>query len=67
MRAIDGSHRYTHGLLETRKSVFRDHAQARAIARVFSSTTNVVLFEQGLVTRLVFFLDVIQKRTARRD
>src|ERR1700732_1910566 len=30
------------------------------------STTNVVLFEQRLVTRLVLLLDVIEKRTARR-
>src|ERR1700732_4750256 len=30
------------------------------------STTNVVLFEQRLVTRLVLLLDVIEKRTSRR-
>src|SRR3954451_1804042 len=45
---------------------FRNHTQKRArLARVFSSTTNVVLFEQRFVTRLVLFLDVIEKRTAR--
>src|SRR6202171_4797591 len=35
-------------------------------ARKLYSTTNVVLFEQRLVTRLVLLLDVIEKRTARR-
>src|SRR3954453_22610670 len=36
-------------------------------ARTLRSTTNVVLFEQGLVTRLVLPLDVIEQRTARCD
>src|SRR6266481_368320 len=36
-------------------------------ARELYSTTNVVLFEQRLVTRLVLPLDVIKKRAARGD
>src|SRR5215217_2204811 len=54
--------RCAHGLLENRKYAFRN----RALGAYFSSTTNVVLFEQRLVSRLVLFLDVVQKRTARR-
>src|ERR1700738_3080088 len=43
------------------------HEKARArCARELYSTTNVMLFEQRLVTRLVLLLDVIEKRTARR-
>src|ERR1700694_2859553 len=36
-------------------------------ARKLYSTTNVVLFEQRLVTRLVLALDVVEKRTACCD
>src|SRR6202051_2810336 len=48
---------------------FRRNMRKRArLARVnFNSTTNVVLFEQRLVTRLVLPLDVIEQRTARGD
>src|ERR1700736_3606274 len=62
--------RCTHGLdQKNRKPLFRNHAQkTRATcARVLNnSTTNVMLFEQRLVTRLVLLLDVIEKRPARR-
>ena len=53
---------------ENRKSgSSEDHAKTRArCARELYSTTNVVLFEQRLVTRLVLPLDVIEQRTARR-
>src|SRR6202023_3070037 len=43
----------------------RAKTRARGARRLYS-TTNVVLFEQRLVTRLVLLLDVIEKRTARR-
>ena len=43
-----------------------DHAKTRAnCARTLESTTNVVLFEQRLVARLVLPLDVVEKRAAR--
>src|SRR5216684_5356137 len=47
---------------------FTDHAKTRATSarELNKSTTNVMLFEQRLVTRLVLPLDVIEKRTARR-
>ena len=35
-------------------------------ARTLKSTTNVMLFEQRLVTRLVLLLDVVKKGAARR-
>src|SRR4051812_3783241 len=46
-----------------------DHTKTRATgARTLSeSTANVVLFQQGLVTRLVLPLDVIKQGTARCD
>src|SRR6266849_1199919 len=50
-----------------RSPVFGNHAKTRAIcARELYLTTNVMLFEQRLVTRLVLLLVVIEKRTARR-
>src|ERR1700676_4710680 len=53
---------------EDRKTTLPDHAKTRARgARKRYSTTNVMLFEQRLVTRLVLPLDVIEKRTARSD
>src|SRR5258708_9092659 len=47
---------------------FTDHAKTRATSarELNKSTTNVMLFEQRLVTRLILLLDVIEKRTARR-
>src|SRR5258708_64905 len=56
-------------LLDTPRGPFKVHAQnAREdSARELNSTTNVVLFEQRLVTRLVLPLDVIEERTACRD
>src|SRR6476659_9946272 len=47
-----------------------DHTKTRANWRartLAESTTNVVLFEQGLVTRLVLPLDVIEQGTACCD
>src|SRR3981081_346718 len=52
-------------LLDTPRELFRVHALIRAQknARVnFGSATNVVLFEQSFVTRLVLALDVIEQR-----
>src|SRR5204862_5776603 len=47
-----------------RKTMRKRAQRARAYS---GSTTNIVLFEQGLVTRLVLPLDVIEQRTACRD
>src|SRR2546428_640078 len=49
------------------ESVFPDHARmdARNLARTDSSATNIMLFEQRLVTRLILPLEVIEQRTAR--
>ena len=44
-----------------------DHAKTRATSARPISTTNVVLFEQRLVARLVLALDVIEQGTARGD
>src|SRR5207302_8902913 len=46
-------------------STFPDHALGGARTRT-SSTTNVVLLDQRLVTRLVRLLEIVEKRTARR-
>src|SRR5438874_2636610 len=46
-------------------STFPDHALGGARTRT-SSTTNVVLLDQHLVTRLVRLLEIVEKRTARR-
>ena len=43
----------------------RKRAQTARV--LFKSTTNVVLFKQRLVTRLVLPLDVIEQRTACCD
>src|SRR5712664_1681419 len=54
---------------KNRKPLFRNHAQktrATCARELNNSTTNVMLFEQRPVTRLVLLLDVIEKRTARR-
>src|SRR5215510_7830479 len=45
----------------------RPHPCARFNTRANSSATDIVLFEQRLVTRLVLLLDVVEKRTARGD
>ena len=47
-----------------------DDAKTRAKWRAhtsLSSTTNVVLFQQRLVTRLVLTLDIVEERAARGD
>src|SRR5262249_45962385 len=46
-------------IFETTRNNVRKHAR--------SSTPNVVLFDQRQVTRLVLPLEIIEKRTARRD
>src|SRR5262249_18464778 len=56
--------------LENRKTpALEDHTKTRGqLPRAYSnasSTTNVVLFDERLVPRLVRLLQVIQKRTAR--
>src|SRR5580693_3547287 len=48
------------------RKIMRKRAQ-RARAYSFKSTTNVVLLEQRLVTRLVLPLDVVEERAARGD
>src|SRR5437763_12222322 len=40
--------------------------RAQPARELNKSTTNVMLFEQRLVTRLVLLLDIVEKRTARR-
>src|ERR1700716_2907978 len=70
MRAIDGSHAMYAWLDRKTENRFSETARKKRAqhARVNNnSTTNVMLFEQGLVTRLVLPLDVIEQRTARRD
>src|SRR5258708_3519894 len=54
-------------LTEKPESDFPDRARmdARGCARELRSATNVMLFEQRLVTRFVLLLDVIEKRTTR--
>src|SRR5262245_20726340 len=47
----------------------KTHAKTRAFARVYfktSSTTNVVLFDERLVTRLVRLSEIVEERTAGR-
>src|SRR6476660_9599871 len=55
-------------ILENLNNGLTDHAKTRATSarELNKSTTNVMLFEQRLVTRLVLPLDIIEKRTARR-
>src|SRR5258708_11760665 len=55
-------------VFENLNNGFTDHAKTRATSarELTKSTTNVMLFEQRLVTRLVLPLDVIEKRTSRR-
>src|SRR5882757_3241087 len=49
-------------LSENRKTTFPDHAKTRTTcARELYLAANVVLFEQGLVARLVLALDVIEQ------
>src|SRR6185437_6362039 len=54
--------------IEDRNRSLCDHAKTRARGRAHStkSTTNVVLFQQCLVARLVLLLDVVEKGAARR-
>src|SRR4029079_10382435 len=47
------------------RKIMRKRAQTARV--LFKSTTNVVLFKQRLVTRLVLPLDVIEQRTACCD
>ena len=58
-----------HDRLRESESGFQKIMRKRAqdCARELGSTTNVVLFEQRLVARLVLALDVIMQGTARGD
>src|SRR4030088_882066 len=70
MRAIDGSHTMYAWLDRKTENCFSETARKKRArhARVNNnSTTNVMLFEQSLVTRLVLPLDVVEQRTARCD
>src|SRR3954447_18107389 len=69
MRAIDRSQDMPGLDQKKRKTIYpkpRIRTRATCAREPGTSTTNVMLFEQRLVTRLVFLLDVIEKRTARR-
>src|SRR6476646_3977882 len=55
-------------VFENLNNGFTDRAKTRAMSarELNKSTTNVMLFEQRLVTRLVLLLDIVEKRAARR-
>src|SRR5258708_7840862 len=54
---------------KSQKAIVNDHAIGARLTSArtrTSSTTNVVLLDQRLVTRLVHLLEIVEKRTARR-
>jgi len=61
---------YARTCLKSQKAALPTQAQktrATCARELNNSTTNVMLFKQRLVTRLVLPLDVVEKRAARCD